>query len=311
MLPEAGAPRPSPSHRLPHHPGLRVEWRTLPRAHGKSYAIVWLGSEPVNSMTLELWSALRDTLAALEGDAKTSGVVFASELRKPVFTAGNDIGELYAKKTNAARYAQFWRAQSVFLTHLLRSPLATACAIRGACPAGGCAVALCCDFRAQTDFGTFGLNEVELGIPVPKFWGKLFVSRATNAVEAENALMRGTLLAPSEAKALGLVDEIVPEAALTLATERAMERMLRTPDDARAATKANLRGDFSREWEAFIETEATNGWEMLASPEIEAALGEVVRRLSSKGGGRRDGSPPGETSARARERAPAAARAKL
>ena len=39
-------------------------------------------------------------------------------------------------------------------------------AIRGACPAGGCCLSLCCDFRIMTDFGHIGLNEVALGISV-------------------------------------------------------------------------------------------------------------------------------------------------
>jgi hypothetical protein len=39
-------------------------------------------------------------------------------------------------------------------------------AIRGACPAGGCCLSLCCDFRIMTEFGHIGLNEVALGIAV-------------------------------------------------------------------------------------------------------------------------------------------------
>jgi enoyl-CoA hydratase/carnithine racemase len=35
---------------------------------------------------------------------------------------------------------------------------------------GGCALALCCDYRIQSEKGTLGLNEVALGIPVPKYW---------------------------------------------------------------------------------------------------------------------------------------------
>ena len=120
--------------------GVRIEFK---ETKAGSYAILWMGSEPVNSMTLELWTALSDALTELERDPKVRGVVFASELKKDIFTAGNDIKELYAKTTSKARYTQFWRTQTSFLCRLLRSPLATVCAIRGACPAGGCAVALC------------------------------------------------------------------------------------------------------------------------------------------------------------------------
>ena len=46
-------------------------------------------------------------------------------------------------------------------------------AIRGACPAGGCCLALTCDYRIQTQQGTIGLNETALGVPVPPFWAML------------------------------------------------------------------------------------------------------------------------------------------
>jgi len=263
------------AHRL-HNSGVRIERREKPY----SYAVLWLGSEPVNSMTLELWSAISDALTELEQDPAVRGVVLASDLKKHIFTAGNDIKELYAKTTSEARYTEFWRVQTSFLCRLLRSPLATVCAIRGACPAGGCAVALCCDYRIQSDTGTFGLNEVQLGIPVPKYWAKLFCEVA-GRTNGDLTMQLGTLLTPPEAKAMGLLHEVVPAAALLPAAERAMGRLLAAgPDGARGATKFNMRGGFSAEWEAYIPEEAAAGWAMLSTPEIEATLGGVIQRLS-------------------------------
>lgn len=262
------------SHRK-QNSGVRIEFKEK-----LGYAILWMGSEPVNSMTLELWTALSDALTELERDPKVRGVVFASELKKNIFTAGNDIKELYVKTTTKARYTQFWRTQTSFLCRLLRSPLATVCAIRGACPAGGCAVALCCDYRVQSDAGTFGLNEVQLGIPVPKYWAKLFCMVAGHTA-GDLTLQLGALLTPPEAKALGLLHEVVPAAAVLPAAERAMsEKFLRRHDGARGATKANLRGGFSDEWERYVDEEAAAGWAMLSTPEVEAALGGVIARLS-------------------------------
>lgn len=45
----------------------------------------------------------------------------------------------------------------------------------GACPAGGCCMALACDLRFMTENGAIGLNEVALGIPVPDYWAQLMV----------------------------------------------------------------------------------------------------------------------------------------
>lgn len=41
------------------------------------------------------WGTMGDTLSALEADAGIHGVVFSSGLQRDVFTAGNDITELY------------------------------------------------------------------------------------------------------------------------------------------------------------------------------------------------------------------------
>lgn len=125
------------------------------------------------------------------------GVIFASGLKRDVFTAGNDIKELYAPQTSKercvtvrhlleivvlaaksavpvcewdfpsaymelaatetqsrfclSRYREFWVTSNVFLARLYRSPLVTMAAIKGACPAGGCCLSLCCDVRIMTE----------------------------------------------------------------------------------------------------------------------------------------------------------------
>lgn len=83
--------------------------------------------------------------------------------------------ELHAPSTSRQRHADFWITQTTFLARLRRSPLLTLAAIRGACPAGGCCMALCCDVRLMTQVGHIGLNEVALGIPVPDYWAQNMV----------------------------------------------------------------------------------------------------------------------------------------
>jgi len=207
-------------------------------------------------------------------------VIFASALKRAVFTAGNDVRELYAPQTTNERYRTFWMTQTKFLSRLLKTRLATVCAIRGACPAGGTVVALCCDYRAQTTRGTFGLNEVALGIAVPKYWAELFLNRCNDRVKGEFLLHTGSLLEPSEAKALGLIDEVVSEDELMTAAETAMERLLKHPSVARATTKDTIRAPFSAQWLAYGEEEARDGWKMLNEPRVVEALGGVLMRLS-------------------------------
>jgi 3,2-trans-enoyl-CoA isomerase len=69
-----------------------------------NYAIVTLMREPVNTMNMSMWEQLSETLDMLEANLKIRGVIFQSGLQRDVFTAGNDIMELYAPNTSQERY---------------------------------------------------------------------------------------------------------------------------------------------------------------------------------------------------------------
>ena len=59
------------------------------------------------------------------------GVIFTSGLAREIFTAGNDIAELYAPKTSLELYTEFWTVATTFLARLLRSPLVTVSVVQG------------------------------------------------------------------------------------------------------------------------------------------------------------------------------------
>jgi enoyl-CoA hydratase/carnithine racemase len=161
------------------------------------YAVLSLHKAPVNSLDLAMWQALDAALTALEQEPSIAGVIIVSGLQRDVFSAGNDLKELYPPTTTASRYATFWTTSNRFLCRLARSRLATVAAIRGACPAGGCMMSLCCDHRLAVAGGTMGLNEVALGIPVPKYWG-LMMARLIGAKAADKLLLTGKMVTTAE-----------------------------------------------------------------------------------------------------------------
>ncbi|KAI8919823.1 ClpP/crotonase [Powellomyces hirtus] len=250
------------------------------------YAMVAIKREPVNSMDMELWKQLLQTLDACESDAKVRGIVFHSTLAKPIFTAGNDLKELYARTTSKERHREFWSVSNTFLARLLNSPLVTVAAIKGACPAGGACMAMACDFRIATKNSYIGLNEVALGIPVPPKWIKLMVS-VVGQGRADKLLQSATLVPAPEALTFGLVDRVVDsEDELIPAAVETVTTALKLPDIGRVATKGCLRGKLSREWKdpEWLEEEHRSAWEMLESPEIVAFMENTLKRLSKPKG---------------------------
>ena len=247
-----------------------------------SISIISLHSEPANAMDVQFWTALRDALESVESNPTARACIFLSRLKRDIFTAGNDIKELYAPETTAERYSAFWRMQTTFLTRLLVSPLVTIAGIRGACPAGGAMLSLCCDYRVQTlhKTSTFGLNEVMLGIPVPKFWAMRFCEVTSSKALGEKLLLRGALVKPREALRYGLIDEVCEEGMLEKRVMEIAEKMKQLPRDGYAKTKVNLRGEFAEKWYRYgCDEEARDGFRMLCEPAIVKQLKRVLDGL--------------------------------
>lgn len=250
---------------------------------GRGIATITLDDGKVNIMTKRVWDDLVSTLHEAENDPEIRGIIYRSGLKKPVFTAGNDITELYAPNTNPDRYAQFWLSQNTFLSHLAASPLMTIAAVKGACPAGGCALAICCDFRFFTKDATSGLNEARIGISVPEFWQKQ-MAHISSAIVAERMCSLGYMLPAQKLKELGLVDEIHETAQDN--EEKAIEYLAGllkdVPDAGRQIGKAQSRREMNGVWrnEERIIKEAHDKWSFLASEPVVQALGATLARLS-------------------------------
>ena len=142
--------------------------------------------------------------------------------------------------------------------------------------------AMCCDYRIMSNDvpnAVIGLNEVALGISVPRYWVQMYVQQL-GVLRAEQSLLTGRMLTPSEALAGGLLHSLVPKADLIPAAEKALGAYLKHPDAGRIITKQSARGEFAERWQAFCQQEAQGAWELLSSPPITAALGAVLAQLS-------------------------------
>ena len=92
-----------------------------------------------------------------------------------------------------------------------RLPVTVVAAIHGYCLGGGLELALACDWRvADREEGTrLGFPEVKLGI-FPGLNGTVRAIQAAGPMDAMTAMLTGRMLRPSAAKAMGLVDQLVP-----------------------------------------------------------------------------------------------------
>jgi len=116
-------------------------------------------------------------------------------------------------------------------------------AISGHSPAGGCILAICCDYRIMAE-GKFviGLNELPVGIIVPNSVFNLYAFWLGQR-KAYQYLMEGKLLNVNEALEAGLIDEIsAPENLIPVAEKKAMAYM-QLNAVTWSQSKLNLRKD--------------------------------------------------------------------
>lgn len=223
--------------------------------------------------------ALVDELLAALDTVQASGARALILTGRPgMFSGGLDVPALI--DCQRLEIERFWQQFFRLGGRLAASPVPVIAALSGHAPAGGAVLALQCDYRIGIN-GNFkiGLNEVQVGLPVP---GTILLAleEVIGLRHARRIATRGTLLPMSEALAIGLVDELV-EADVLMATAltRARELLALPPvamNTTRLAGKARLIQAYASS--ADVAT-ATDWW---FSTETQAEMRKLVERLAKK-----------------------------
>jgi enoyl-CoA hydratase/carnithine racemase len=172
--------------------------------------VIVLDRPPANSYDYaflrEFASAIDD--ARLDADVRNVVVTSASE---KFFSAGADVGA-FAAGTPRSRFMTALLAHEAF-RKMENSPLIFIAAIAGHCLGGGFELALACDLRFAAE-GSYqiGLPEVNLGL-FPGSGGTQRLPRLVGLSKGIDLIANATTMKPAEAKGLGLVDRLFPDAA--------------------------------------------------------------------------------------------------
>jgi enoyl-CoA hydratase/carnithine racemase len=237
-----------------------------------------LARPPVNALDPELLTSLADAVAAAPDSGAAALVVSGSE---GIFTAGLDIPTLLTLDRDGMTAALdvFFRAMEV----LAESPVPVAAAITGHSPAGGLVLALFCDWRVMAE-GPYkiGLNEVRVGIPMPR----VIAEAAAWLVGSRNAAhlcTTGRLMGPEEALRIGLVDAVVPAAEVVAEARRWCDEVVALPPRAVALSRGVARS-------RLVELVSSNRADDCARlrdewfrPDTQVPLRRLVAQLKEKG----------------------------
>ena len=242
--------------------------------HGRIHELR-LARPPVNAINPALCSALGDAIDnAMKSGAE--GLVLSGGPK--VFSAGLDVPFLLGIQDDHQALHDAWNGFFNAARALAASPVPVAAAIAGHAPAGGCVLALCCDWRVMAEGPfTIGLNETQVGIALPSGIMRL-MQRTVGQRQAEAMLVAGAMVDSAQALRIGLVDELAGiDDVVTRALVR-IDMLLDLPRAPMLATRALLRTDLN---EAVSPTNIQLGryLESWRSPDTQQALRAMVARI--------------------------------
>jgi Delta3-Delta2-enoyl-CoA isomerase len=238
-----------------------------------------LDRPPVNALSPELILALKKAIQAAPGEGARALILSGSPGR---FSGGLDIPVLLGLDRPAM--ADLWRNFYGLLGTIAASPVPIAAAITGHSPAGGAVLALFCDWRvmAEGDY-RIGLNEVQVGIPLPPVI-LAGLRRLVGLRLAERLAVSGEMLTPPEALRLGLIDELAaPEKVVDRAVE-VCQRLIALPAEAMTSTRRRARADLVTIFETDLEPELQLINKMWWHPSTQVPLRALAERLGKKAG---------------------------
>jgi enoyl-CoA hydratase len=171
----------------------------------------------LNALNAPLLRELSRALAELDSDASVRAIAITGSGEK-AFAAGADIGELNALRSTAEGAQKARDGQAVTL-EIERLDTPVIMAINGFALGGGCELAMAGDIRIASENAKFGQPEVNLGL-IPGFGGSQRTTRLIGKGMAMYMCLTGETIDANEALRIGLVQKVVPLAALLDETRR-------------------------------------------------------------------------------------------
>jgi enoyl-CoA hydratase/carnithine racemase len=150
----------------------------------------------------------RDLLAFFDGvnaDPLQRRCMVLTGAGDKAFCAGGDLKERQGMSDET------WQAQHLLFERMIRAfmacPVPVIGAINGAAYAGGCELALCCDFMYASENARFALTEVTLGI-MPGAGGTQNMPRAVGERRAKEIILTGRPFSAKDAYDWGMVNRL-------------------------------------------------------------------------------------------------------
>jgi enoyl-CoA hydratase len=178
--------------------------------------------DKLNALNDQVMLELADAAERIATEVGIKGAIITGAGPK-AFIAGADVGDLSRQGPFDGK-ARAQRGQAV-LRRLETCGKPVIAAVNGFALGGGCELAMACHIRIASETAKFGQPEVKLGI-APGYGGTQRLPRLVGKGVAMQLILTGEMIDAQEAYRIGLVNKVVPAAALIAESEKMMRGIL-------------------------------------------------------------------------------------
>jgi len=224
------------------------------KKEGKVATLVMNRPEALNFLDPIMAQEIGDALADFEKDEGIRAVIITGAGR--AFCAGGDVKFM---QRDWPVHELFLRMERVtgFIKAMLNLPKPIIASVNGPAVGGGCNIALAADLVLASEKATFSQVFTRVGL-IPDCGGVYLLPRRVGMTKAKELVLTGRTVDAQEAERIGLVNRVVPHAALEEETRKIAEEIANGPTMALGIAKRLLNQSYESDLETILRAENSN-----------------------------------------------------
>jgi 2-(1,2-epoxy-1,2-dihydrophenyl)acetyl-CoA isomerase len=164
-------------------------------------------------------------------------------------------------------------------------PKPTIAMVRGACVGAATALAAACDFRIVSETAFFSTAFARIGVS-GELGASYYLTKLVGVAKARELFFFADRVPANEARAIGLVNKVVPDTELETEVMGFARRLADGPPLAYRFIKANLNAAETRTAEDMVAMEALHQVRVLRSEDAREAISAFFEKRTPKFSGR-------------------------
>ncbi|MDQ2876873.1 MAG: enoyl-CoA hydratase-related protein [Actinomycetota bacterium] len=257
--------------------GEFVRVAAAPGEAGRAIAMIRLDRPPMNALSTAVQAEIAAAADQVSADPEVRAVIIYGGGK--VFAAGADVKEM-SGLSYADMAARSKRLQDSF-TAVAKIGKPVIAAITGYALGGGLELALCADFRVAGEGARVGQPEILLGL-IPGAGGTQRLPRLIGPARAKDLVFTGRFVGAAEALAIGLVDQVVPDAEVEAAAVTLAQRFAAGPAVALRAAKLAIDEGLETDLDTGLEIERLHFSGLFATEDARVGMRSFVKNGPGK-----------------------------